>query len=135
MANRQDGKVDLGYVYHLLTHSKIRRDINSYICGIHPQSASAREIAIALNYPERNVIGALIGEGMRYKIEDSLVGMGLLECHEEIVHGYPILLFKATERGLEIEEKLKDYAHIQRSKSVLSKVEYIVDKLEEKIWK
>lgn len=77
-------KVDIGYICNSLKNSIIRKEVYAYICNVYPKEVSVREIAIALDYPERNVWGALIGEGKRYKQEDSLVGMGLVEYEEKI---------------------------------------------------
>lgn len=133
MPDKNEGEVDVGHISHSLKKSKLRCDVQAYVNSISPEGASSRQIATTLGYPERNVIGALIGEGIRYKREDSLAGMGLVECKEEMVQGYPILMFYSTKAGLDIEDRLKDYAN--ESKSILKRMEAIVKKLEEKIWK
>lgn len=103
---------DIGHIYHSLKHSKIRDDIFNLVYD-KSQELSVREIATTLGYPEKNVVGALIGDKTRYKKEDSLVGIGIMEYREYDFHGYPILLFSITEAGQEIKklDKLKDYAH------------------------
>jgi hypothetical protein len=133
MPDKNEDGVDVGHISHSLKKSKLRCDVQAYVNSISPEGASSRQIATILGYPERNVIGALIGESLRYKREDSLVGMGLVECREEIVQGYPIPMFYSTEAGRDIEDRLKDYAN--DSASILKRMEVIVKELEGKIWK
>ncbi len=133
MPDKSEGEVDVGHISHSLKKSKLRCDVQAYVNSISPEGASSRQIATTLGYPERNVIGALIGEGIRYKREDSLVGMGLIECKEEMVQGYRIPMFYSTKAGRDIEDRLKNYAN--GSTSILKRMEAIVKELEGKIWK
>ncbi len=112
-------KIDVGHVYHSLKHSQIRNDIFNFVSN-SCEEFSAREITIALHFIERDVIGALIGDGARYKKESSLVGIGLFKCRECNFHAYNIPLFSVTKAGRELAEqnKLKDYA--QYSKKTLT---------------
>jgi predicted transcriptional regulator with HTH domain len=105
-------EMDIGHIYRSLKHSKIRDEVFNLVCNDH-QEYSPREIADILKLPEKNILGALIGDKSRYKKEESLVEMGVIKCHEYTIHGYTILLFSATEEGLKIyrENTLKDYAY------------------------
>lgn len=116
-------KIDVGRVYHSLKHSQIRTDIFNFASNSY-EEFSAREIAIALRFIERDVMGALIGDGERYKKESSLVGIGLFRYRECNFHAYNIPLFSVTKAGREIEEqnKLKDYAHHSK-KTLTSRIE------------
>jgi predicted transcriptional regulator with HTH domain len=133
MPDKKEGEVDVGHISHSLRKSKLRCDVQAYLNSIFPEGAGSRQISATLCYPERNVTGALAGEGVRYKQEDSLVGMGLAECRQVIVQGYPILMFHSTKAGLDIENRLKDYAN--DSMSILKRMEVIMKELEGKIWK
>lgn len=109
MSNKES---DIGHVYHSLKNSRIRDSVFNHICN-DSRELSAREIAIILGYSERSVLGALMGDGKRYKKEDSLVGLGLMNSHQFNFHGHIVLLFSATENGREIfkQKKLKGYAN------------------------
>jgi hypothetical protein len=105
-------EMDIGHIYRSLKHSKIREDIFNLVCN-DIKEYSPREIADILKLPEKNVLGALIGDKSRYKKEESLAGIGVIKCHECFIHGYTILLFSATEEGLRLsrENTLKNYAY------------------------
>lgn len=104
---------DLGHVFNSLKNSRIRKESYDLVCDAYPGELTSREIATKLHCSERDVVGALIGDGDRYKKEDSLTGMGVAETHERMIHGYRMLLFSATALGLKIKEQnnLKNYSY------------------------
>ncbi len=105
-------EVDIGHVYRSLKKSTVRDKVFSYVCTAS-EEVSIKEIANAIHCPEKNVTGALFGDGKRYNQEDALLGLGVLECRECVIHGYSMILVTATEKGKDIFEKgvLKDYAY------------------------
>ena len=111
---------DIGHAYHSLKNSRIRSNVFNYVCN-SSQELSAIEIATTLGYSERSVLGALIGDGKRYKKEDSLVGLGLMNSHQYNFHGHIIHLFSATENGRKIfkENKLKEYSNNTKDASII----------------
>jgi predicted transcriptional regulator with HTH domain len=103
-------------VYKSLKNSKTRNKAFEYVCSNYSDERgwlSAKQIANKTNYSERSVLGALLGDGTRFKKEDSLVFMGVMKYREADIYGYTIPLFSPTPKGREIFEKskLKDYAH------------------------
>ncbi|MDI6898039.1 hypothetical protein [Methanocella conradii] len=56
------------------------------------------------------------GPDNRYKAEGSLISLSIIECRESDVHGYTMLLFSPTTKGLEIfkNNMLKDYENKRR---------------------
>lgn len=128
----QEKERDIGNIYHSLKNSRIRDDTFNIVCNAS-EELSAREIAIKLGNMERNVLGALIGDRTRYKIEDSLESLGLIKRHEYNFHGYMILLFSATENGLQIyqQNKLKDYANKTKDSSLVEQSDSFKNDIEE----
>jgi predicted transcriptional regulator with HTH domain len=113
------GEPDVGHVYRSLKNSKARNGVFGYLYNIgsitpqEPQKVSAKQISEKLGSSERAVLGALQGDGKRYKIEDSLVGMGLAAEYEENALGYPLKLFSITRAGLEMKGELEVFARNQ----------------------
>ncbi len=114
--NIMHGEVDIGRVYRSLKHSTVRGRVYIHVCKAVTE-LSTGEISDALHCPEKNVIGALIGDGKRYKKEESLVELGVIKCHESTIHGHIFLLAFPTDNGLEIfnSNKLKDYANTTKN--------------------
>jgi predicted transcriptional regulator with HTH domain len=69
----------IGRVLRALRRSRVKRDVLSYLCSIYPESAYPALIADAVGASYENVVGALRGLGERYRREDSLLGLGLVE--------------------------------------------------------
>ncbi|AFC99512.1 Uncharacterized protein conserved in archaea [Methanocella conradii HZ254] len=110
---------DIWSVYRSLKHSSTRKKAFEWVCDScmgEPEWFSARQIARGIGCSERAVLGALLGDGKRYKAEGSLVSLGIVECRESDVHGYTMLLFSPTTKGLEIfkNNMLKDYENKRR---------------------
>jgi predicted transcriptional regulator with HTH domain len=69
-------------IIHVLARSKIRMRILNFLAENSGLSFNAHEIAVALDISYDNVQGALNGAGKKYRVEDSLVSMGLVSRTE-----------------------------------------------------
>ena len=88
-----------------LRRSNIRKKITKYLFDISPNSSYISEIAYNVKTTPTNVIGALRGMGNRYKVEESLLNLNLVE---EIKSDSNIKLYSLTSFGKEIIESLKN---------------------------
>jgi predicted transcriptional regulator with HTH domain len=128
----EERRLDPGRIARSLNRSEVRREIHLHLCGLFPKGESATEISETTGYDERSVIGALIGDGDRYKPEDSLVTVGLVTVKEEKFHGQNVMIFSATSNGNDVDELLRNYA---RHDNLLARLKEYVKKLEGKKWK
>lgn len=105
---------DVGCIFHSLNNSSARYSVYEYILsmgGNDPKKVSVKQISSATGFSERAVLGALIGDGSRYKVEDSLVEMGLAVVFEENSYGHILKLFSVTQTGLKLKPPLEDYVN------------------------
>ena len=82
-----------------LRRSNVRKKIAEYLFEISPSYSYTSEIAYHVKTTPTNVIGALRGMGSRYKKEESLID---LEMVEEKNSGKNIKLYGLTPLGIEI---------------------------------
>ncbi len=87
-----------------LRRSNIRRKITNYLFDISPNSSYISEIAYNVKTTPTNVIGAIRGMGNRYKEEESLLTLNIVE---EIKSGKNIKLYSLTSFGKEVVESIK----------------------------
>ena len=87
-----------------LRRSNIRKKIADYLFDICPNGSYTSEIAYNVKTTPTNVIGAIRGMGSRYKQEESLIA---LEIVEQVQSNSNIKLYKLTDFGKEIVESLK----------------------------
>ncbi|MGF3554458.1 MAG: archaellum operon transcriptional activator EarA family protein [Thermoplasmatota archaeon] len=87
-----------------LRRSNIRRKIADYLYNIGPCGSYTSEIAYNIKTTPTNVLGALRGMGSRYKEEESLIA---LEIVEQVSSGKNIKIYRLTEFGKDIMESLK----------------------------
>ena len=87
-----------------LRRSNIRKKIADYLFDIKPCGSYTSEIAYNVNTTPTNVLGAIRGMGSRYKKEESLIA---LEIVEQISSEKNIKIYKLTEFGKDIMETLK----------------------------
>jgi len=66
-------------IVRALRGSEIRKKIAEYLFDIHPSSSYTSEIAYRIKTTPTNTIGALRGMGTRYKEEDSLLNLNMVE--------------------------------------------------------
>jgi predicted transcriptional regulator with HTH domain len=87
-----------------LRRSNIRRKITEYLCEISPNCSYTSEIAYHINATSSNVIGALRGIETRYREEESLIGLNMVE---ERSGGKNVRLYGVTDFGKEIIQTMK----------------------------
>ena len=92
-------------VIRALRRSNIRKKIAEYLFDISPSSSYTSEIAYNVKTTPTNVIGALRGMGQRYKEEESLL---FLKIVEERKSGKNIKLYGLTSYGKEIISTIKN---------------------------
>ena len=91
-------------VIRSLRRSNIRKKIAEYLFDISPSGSYTSEIAYNIKTTPTNVIGAMKGMGTRYKEDESLIGLKIVE---QITSGKDVKLYKLTDYGKEIICSLK----------------------------
>lgn len=92
-------------VIRALRRSSVRRKIARYLFDISPSSSYTSEIAHHVKTTPTNVIGAIRGMESRYREEESLISLNIVELKEG---GKDIKLYGITPFGKEILEALRD---------------------------
>ena len=87
-----------------LRRSSIRKRIAEYLFDISPTYSYTSEIAYNVQTTSSNVIGAIRGSRPRYKPEESLLKLGIVE---EKTCGEKIKLYALTDFGREMMESFK----------------------------
>jgi len=82
----------------LLRKSKTRQMVLEYLVSIHPEKSYPLEIARKINLRSTDVCGALNGVSHRFKKENGLVNLNLVEKIEE----KGVFLYGATKLGCKI---------------------------------
>ena len=105
--NRLESSIDIKrpLVIRALRRSNVRKMIAEYLFEISPSSSYTSEIAYNVKTTPTNVIGAIRGMGSRYKEDESLLSLDLVE---EKSGGKNIKLYVLTPFGKEIIESLKN---------------------------
>ena len=91
-------------VVRALRRSNVRKKIAEYLFDISPSYSYTSEIAYNVKTTPTNVIGAIRGMGSRYRAEESLIN---LEIIEEKSGGKNIKLYGLTPFGKEILEEVR----------------------------
>ena len=91
-------------VIRSLRRSNIRKKIAEYLFDISPSGSYTSEIAYNVKTTPTNVIGAIRGMESRYREEESLIKLDLVE---QIEGSKDIKLYKLTDFGKEIVESMK----------------------------
>ncbi|MDG6218422.1 MAG: archaellum operon transcriptional activator EarA family protein [Candidatus Thermoplasmatota archaeon] len=92
-------------VIRALRRSSVRRKIARYLFDISPSSSYTSEIAHHVKTTPTNVIGAIRGMESRYREEESLISLKIVELKDS---GRDIKLYGITPFGKEILETLRD---------------------------
>lgn len=90
-------------VIRALRRSNIRKKIAEYLFDINPSCSYTSEIAYHVKTTPTNVIGAIRGMGTRYKKEESLLNLDIVEeksCNKNI------RLYGLTHFGKEVLETI-----------------------------
>ncbi|AFA40181.1 Uncharacterized protein conserved in archaea [Pyrobaculum oguniense TE7] len=72
-----------GRVVRALRRSRLRAQVFEFLCEVYPEWAYPGLIADAVGASYENVVGALRGLGKRYRPEDSLLVLGIVEERRE----------------------------------------------------
>lgn len=91
-------------VIRSLRRSNVRKKIADYLFDISPSGSYTSEIAYNVKTTPTNVIGAIRGMGSRYKEEESLISLNVVE---RVKSNNNIKLYKLTDFGKEIVESLR----------------------------
>ena len=83
-------------VIRSLRRSNIRKKIADYLFEISPSGSYTSEIAYNVKTTPTNVLGAIRGMGTRYKKEESLIAMELVE---QVTGGKEVKIYKLTDFG------------------------------------
>ncbi len=92
-------------VVRALRRSSVRKKIAEYLFEISPSCSYTSEIAYNVKTTPTNVIGAIRGMDSRYRKEESLLGLNIVE---EKDGGKNIRLYGLTSFGREMLESVKD---------------------------
>lgn len=92
-------------VTRALRRSKVRKKIAEYLFDISPSSSYTSDIAYHVKTTPTNVLGALRGMGTRYKKEESLIQLNIIE---QLENNDDIKLYRITDFGKEILESIDD---------------------------
>ena len=91
-------------VIRSLRRSNVRKKIADYLFEISPSGSYTSEIAYNVKTTPTNVIGAIRGMNTRYRNDESLIGLNIVE---QISGGKNIKLYKLTDFGKEMLELMK----------------------------
>ena len=95
-------------IIRALRRSSIRKKIVKYLFDISPSSSYTSEIAHRVKTTPTNVIGAIRGMDSRYRIDDSLIGLNIVEQIEG--SRQDIKLYRITDFGKEMLRKINERA-------------------------
>lgn len=96
-------KISRPLVMRSLRRSNIRKKIAEYLFKISPSSSYTSEIAYSIKTTPTNVLGAIRGMQSRYKKEESLIDLNIVE---ECKQGNNIKLYRLTNYGIEIMKNM-----------------------------
>ena len=90
-----------------LRRSNVRKKIAEYLFDISPSGSYTSEIAYNVKTTPTNVIGAIRGMNLRYRNDESLISLKIVE---QINSGKrkDIKLYRLTDFGKEMVESLKE---------------------------
>jgi len=92
-------------VVRSLRRSSIRKKIADYLFEISPSGSYTSEIAYNVKTTPTNVLGAMRGMGDRYKVEESLIGLNIVEQIEGKNNN--VKIYKLTDFGKELISSFK----------------------------
>jgi len=91
-----------------LRRSKIRIVVLLFIAHSYFRQANLKELCKGLNICASNILGALNGRKGRYKFEEALVGLELIERVECLMDGHKLIHYRLTEKGARITGMLEN---------------------------
>ena len=90
-----------------LRRSSVRKNITDYLFDISPSGSYTSEIAFSVKTTPTNVIGAIRGMNSRYRDDESLISLNLVEQIDGGKHK-DIKLYRLTEYGKTIIKDLRE---------------------------
>ncbi len=91
-------------VIRSLRRSNVRKRIAEYLFDISPSGSYTSDIAYNVKTTPTNVIGAIRGMKSRYRNEESLLGLNLVE---QVQASKNIKIYRLTDFGKDIIEQIK----------------------------
>jgi len=88
-----------------LRRSSVRKKIADYLFEISPSGSYTSDIAYNVKTTPTNVIGAIRGMNSRYRDDESLLSLNLIEMVES---GKNVKIYKITDLGKEIIQSMKE---------------------------
>jgi len=88
-----------------LRRSSVRKKIADYLFDISPSGSYTSDIAYNVKTTPTNVIGALRGMSSRYRDDESLLSLNLVEMIEG---GKNVKIYKLTDFGKEIVASMRE---------------------------
>ena len=92
-------------VIRSLRRSNVRKKIADYLFEISPSGSYTSDIAYNVKTTPTNVIGALRGMSSRYRGDESLLGLNIVE---QIEGGKNVKIYRLTDFGKEILQSMKE---------------------------
>ena len=90
-----------------LRRSNVRKKIADYLFDISPSGSYTSEIAYNVKTTPTNVIGAIRGMNSRYRNDESLISLKIVEQIDSGKHNN-IKLYRLTDFGKEMVESLRE---------------------------
>lgn len=88
-----------------LRRSSVRKKIAEYLFEISPSGSYTSDIAYNVKTTPTNVIGALRGMNTRYRDDESLLSLNIVE---QIDGGKNVKIYRLTDFGKEILQSIKE---------------------------
>jgi len=88
-----------------LRRSSVRKKIAEYLFEISPSGSYTSDIAYNVKTTPTNVIGALRGMNTRYRDDESLLSLNIVE---QIEGGKNVKIYKLTEFGKDILQSMRE---------------------------
>lgn len=88
-----------------LRRSSVRKKIAEYLFEISPSGSYTSDIAYNVKTTPTNVIGAIRGMNSRYRDDESLIGLNIVE---QIETNKNVKIYRLTDFGKEIVNSMKD---------------------------
>ena len=92
-------------VIRSLRRSNVRKKTADYLFEISPSGSYTSEIAYNIKTTPTNVIGAIRGMSSRYKIDESLLNLNIVE---QIENSNNVKIYRLTEFGKEIIQIMRN---------------------------
>ena len=92
-------------VMRSLRRSSVRKKIAEYLFEISPSGSYTSDIAYNVKTTPTNVIGAIRGMNSRYRDDESLIGLNLVELIESSKN---VKIYKLTDFGKEIVQSMHE---------------------------